>query len=585
MGNYMVDDFYQKENGFDSFDEPSMKTMRDDSSSVVLLGKIDQYEVIRKLGGGGFGVVYLVRDSLSNVNYAIKTIHPLLKNNLEEIENIRQQFFFISRLTHSHIAPPILLHPVRSVELYDDETRRDLHVFSGDFIMILKYAPGVTLSKWTKQFPKQIVPVENAIDICKQVASALDYAHFESIIHRDIKPSNIMVETHGNNKAFIRVLDFGLAAEIRSSMSRVSSEQGDTSDTRPYMAPEQWQGKRQGPATDQYSLACMFYELVSGSVPFAGAFETGDVLVMLNSVSYGEVEPLPMLSEHQNNVLKKALSKNGEERFPNCSAFINSLENSVVNVSSFGQTVPNGDSAFRNICKRCNFENKPVSLFSENCGVKLEREDNAERDKLEKKNAKKQSRVNLKKQGNSNLPRKVFKIVYACVVLSVVAFAIFTFIDSKNKSNILETYNLGVSYTNGDNVAQNYEKAVKCFLEAANQGHAESQNMLARCYDEGKGVAQDQAEAVAWYRKAAEQGLAEAQYNLGACYYNGIGVEKDSTKAMEWFKKAAEQGSSFAQTSLGNFYYNGESGFQNYAEAVKWYNEAAKQDNAYAQVF
>ena len=95
----------------------------------------------------------------------------------------------------------------------------------------------------------------------------------------------------------MRVLDFGLAAEIRSSMSRVSQEKGDTSGTRPYMAPEQWAGRKQDGRTDQYALAVMFYELVSGAVPFASAFDTGDPVIMANAAHNIVPEPLPELTK------------------------------------------------------------------------------------------------------------------------------------------------------------------------------------------------------------------------------------------------------------------------------------------------
>ena len=79
-------------------------------------------------------------------------------------------------------------------------------------------------------------------------------------------------------------MDFGLAAKIRSSMSRVSTEKGDTSGTRPYMVPEQWQGRKQDGRTDQYALACVLYELISGAPPFASVFETADPVIMANAV-------------------------------------------------------------------------------------------------------------------------------------------------------------------------------------------------------------------------------------------------------------------------------------------------------------
>lgn len=125
-----------------------------------------------------------------------------------------------------------------------EDVRQKLRVLSGDTLMVMEYAPGVTLSKWRKQFPQGKVPFDKALAIVRQIASALDYAHGQKILHRDIKPANVMVETRDDGRLVARVLDFGLAAEIRSSMGRVSREIHDTSGTRPYMAPEQWGGAR-----------------------------------------------------------------------------------------------------------------------------------------------------------------------------------------------------------------------------------------------------------------------------------------------------------------------------------------------------
>ena len=295
--------------------------------------RIDQYALVRKLGGGGFGVVYLALDTVSGVEVALKTLHPLLKGNAEEMERLREKFALVSRLTHTNIAKALVLHPVRDVAIADEAVRRELHLFPGDSIMVMDYAPGVTLSKWRKQFPGGIVPVPLVVEIARQIASALDYAHGEKIVHRDIKPANLMVETKSqpsgspaDSELRVRILDFGLAAEIRSSMSRVSSEQGDTSGTRPYMAPEQWVGKKQDGKTDQYALACVLYELISGEPPFAGAFETGDPIIMMSAVKNEEPDEIDDVPPNVNEALRRALAKNPKERFDFCSSFVKALE-------------------------------------------------------------------------------------------------------------------------------------------------------------------------------------------------------------------------------------------------------------------
>ena len=300
------------------------------------LGRIDQYELARELGGGGFGTVYLARDTVAGVDVAVKGLPPLVKNSAEELERIRENFALVSRLHHPNIAAALHLHQARAASYADGRARQALRVLPGDTLMVMAYAPGVTLNKWRRQFPEGRVPVDRALEVCRQVASALDYAHGEKVVHRDVKPSNVMVETREgktpnserrtlNAEVAVRVLDFGLAAEIRSSMSRVSQEKGDTSGTRPYMAPEQWAGRRQDGRTDQYALAALFYELVSGAVPFASAFDTGDPEIMRATVLKERPEPLPELLKAQNAALLRGLAKEPAERFASCGGFVSAV--------------------------------------------------------------------------------------------------------------------------------------------------------------------------------------------------------------------------------------------------------------------
>ena len=298
-------------------------TMRGGGSSS--LGRIDQYELLRELGGGGFGCVYLAKDTVAGIEVAVKGLPPEVKHNKEELENIRANFALVSRLHHPNIAAALVLHPAAKAEYASRDTMEKLRVFERDTMMVMEYAPGVTLSQWRKQFSEKKVPLDKALDITRQVAAALDYAHGEKIVHRDVKPSNVMIETKPDGSVVARVLDFGLAAEIRSSMGRVSREIRDTSGTRPYMAPEQWRGAKQGPATDQYALAAMFCELVTGEVPFASVFDTGDPVVMLTNVTTLPPELPDSLPRGCRKTLLKALAKKPEERFGSCTAFADAL--------------------------------------------------------------------------------------------------------------------------------------------------------------------------------------------------------------------------------------------------------------------
>ncbi|MFA6714402.1 MAG: serine/threonine-protein kinase, partial [Victivallaceae bacterium] len=298
-----------------------MPTMTEDDFQP--LGKIDRYHIIRELGAGGFGTVFLAKDTIAGVQVALKALPPEISAIPGEMENVRENFVLVSKLLHQNIAGLLHLH---KVEQADTAAEKLLRISSRSYLVVMEYVPGSELSAWKKQFTGRKVPFDRAVAVCAKVAAALDYAHSKNIIHRDIKSSNIMISANDD----VKVMDFGLAAEVRSSMSRVSQEKFDTSGTRPYMAPEQWTGKEQNAATDQYALAVMFYELVSGKVPFQSVFETGDAMLMMNVVEQKLPEPLPELSKKQKAVLMRALSKKPEDRFTSCGDFINALSGGKV---------------------------------------------------------------------------------------------------------------------------------------------------------------------------------------------------------------------------------------------------------------
>jgi formylglycine-generating enzyme required for sulfatase activity/serine/threonine protein kinase len=285
------------------------------------LGRIDRYVLKRKLGQGGFGAVYLAEDTEAGIEVALKALPGLIANSPEELERVRANFALVQKLHHPNIAALQHLHKVSSADRTASEA---LRVLADDYLVVMECAEGSTLSSWRHLFPDGKVPVEQALSVCSRIASALDYAHGEKIVHRDIKPANVMVAGEGDSLR-VKVLDFGLAAEIRSSMGRVSKDTGETSGTRPYMSPEQWAGKRQGAPTDQYALAVLFHELVSGEVPFASAFETNDPIVMARVAEEKTPDPLPELSKRQNAAMLRALSKNPEERFASCGDFVAAL--------------------------------------------------------------------------------------------------------------------------------------------------------------------------------------------------------------------------------------------------------------------
>ena len=303
---------------------------------VSALGRIDQYELVRELGTGGFGKVYLARDTTSDIDVALKVIGNDRKSvccsfgwngttmqgaagGANGLENeLRENFKLIHGLTHPNIAVSYPLHLVRDVKA------AGVSIGRGDVLSVMAFASGVTLDKWRKTFAGGRVPVRLVADIVSQIASALDYAHANGVIHRDVKPSNVMVDTGRDGKPVVRLLDFGLAA--------ADGGKGICGTPR-YMSPEQWRGDRQDKGTDQYALGALACELLTGHVPFESVFAGDDREVMKAAVVNRELELPRELSDRQRKVVAKAMAKAPENRFASCTAFAHALEGSSSNAS------------------------------------------------------------------------------------------------------------------------------------------------------------------------------------------------------------------------------------------------------------
>src|ERR1019366_230150 len=273
------------------------------SYTVSLMDRIGRYKIVRELGRGAMGVVYLATDPTIGRPVAIKTIRLGEVTNAEERARLRERLFREAR------SAGVLSHP-GIVTIYDMEAQDDLAYIA------MEYVNGPTLDQLISGQP---LPSDRMFSILGQTAVALDYAHQKGIVHRDIKPANIMVTEDGLSK----ITDFGIA---KISTNEQFTMTGTIVGTPHYMAPEQVQGLAVDGRADQFSLAVITFEMLTGEKPFTGE--------QLTTVVYKIVaeEPVPAhrlnstLNQQITNVLRSALAKKPDARHPNSPKFVDALE-------------------------------------------------------------------------------------------------------------------------------------------------------------------------------------------------------------------------------------------------------------------
>jgi len=264
-----------------------------------LTGKqLGRYRILRRLGAGGYAVVYLGEHIHLKTQAAIKVLHQVHLSSDDE-ERFRGEAQTIVRLKHENI-----------ISVIDYGIQES----TGIPYLVMEYMPAALRQRYpagTRCAPLEILPY------VKQVASALQHAHKHKVIHRDVKPENMLLDEHDN----VRLSDFGIAIVYETSSALKTQ---DKLGTPYYMAPEQIQGKPVF-ASDQYSLGVVVYELLCGRRPFTGGF-AGLLHQHEHSVPPSLRERVPSLSADIEQVVLKALAKDPEERYASISDFALAFE-------------------------------------------------------------------------------------------------------------------------------------------------------------------------------------------------------------------------------------------------------------------
>jgi len=277
--------------------------MNDDTASPNQIGR---YRVVRSLGTGAMGTVYLARDESLGRLVALKTFHRVVGADPQNRAIQRK------RLLREAKSAGTLSHP-NVVTIYDVLDREE------SVYIAMEYVEGVSLE--SRLADGKPLAWDEAVEILGQVASALDHLHHRGIVHRDIKPANILINGQGR----VKITDFGVARPDDPTQTQETSVFG----TPQYMAPEQIRGETPGPRTDVFALGILAYEMLTASRPFHGATIAEVTHAILYDHPPDPETRHPSVTPALGDVLRMALRKEAPERHGSAGALVQDLRRAM----------------------------------------------------------------------------------------------------------------------------------------------------------------------------------------------------------------------------------------------------------------
>ncbi|MCD4837308.1 Stk1 family PASTA domain-containing Ser/Thr kinase [Neobacillus sedimentimangrovi] len=257
----------------------------------MMIGKrlSGRYKIIDMIGGGGMANVYLAHDMILDRDVAVKMLRMDFANDEEFIRRFRREAQSATSLAHPNI-----------VNIYDVGEENDL------YYIVMEYVDGQTLKQYIQQ--NSPLRVEKALEIMKELASAISHAHQNQIIHRDIKPQNILIDHNGN----VKITDFGIAMALSATtITQTNSVLGSVH----YLSPEQARGGMATRKSDIYSLGIVMFELLTGRLPFSGESAVSIALKHLQSETPSVRRWNPNIPQSVENIVLKATAKDPFHRY------------------------------------------------------------------------------------------------------------------------------------------------------------------------------------------------------------------------------------------------------------------------------
>jgi len=576
------------------------------------------YELGRLIGRGGYAEVFAVRDLRLKRELALKVLRPDLILTESLVTRFRREAEAVGALQNTHIVP-----------IYD------VGEAAGICWLLMPLVQGETLKSVLAR--EQRLPVAQVKRILLEAAEALQTAHEAGVVHRDIKPENLMLD---GKTGRVLLMDFGIAKAMDSSVENSLTGTGVVIGTPQYMSPEQAIGKSApDPRSDQYSLAIVGYQMLTGRVPFMG----DNVREVIARQLLEEPTPLsrvvPDIPSAVSSTIHQAMRKEPGQRFASMDAFAKALRGELLTTAEGGATRRESSFAIRTakrpwltalgwllVLGGLGFGSYRAGLFTAvppapDPGPAPDSTRTVARPESVRKSGPKRTAPAAhsdtaivaalappppatcdaavqvsdwtiafarctEEAGSNPVASRHLGMLYAegrgVERNERLAALHFTFAaDSSDPVAVLE---MARRYETGLGVTANQSKAAHKYLLAANLDIPETYAIVARRYDEGNGLPENPQEAAKWYLKAAQAGDAPSMTRLAAAYVKGRGIKKDEAQAAFWYSEAAKQQDPEAEFQSGMMLIKGRGGYTRNEElGLDWLRKAAAHGHAGAK--